>query len=243
MQLTGETNNLDLTSEIDLLCDSDSRSYKLQDKVRRINYSLEELVGEIIVADGTWEFDDTNFTDLPVGKETLVEGQESYTFTNEYLAIQAIEILNVDNTYVRIKNLDHTELGGLSPQEYFGVDSSGVALKGFPNYYDLVGDTFRLYPSPTSTDVTLTNGVRVWFKRTVDLFTTSDTTQEPGLPSPYHHILAYMAAIPYCMSYKKDRVALYQNKVDKMKTKLLAFYGQREKDKKKIFRTRFIHFR
>ena len=244
MQLTSHASSQDLTSEIDLLCDSNLTSYPLADKVRRINYSLEELISEIINADGTWQYDDTNHTDLPVGTGALVEGQESYSFAAEYLQIESIEILDLDgNRYRRIKPVDNIDLKGQGPDDYFGVDDSGNPTKGYPEWYDINGDTIRLYPAPAATSVTLAAGLKVWFKRTADLFTTSDTTQEPGLPSTHHVILAYMAAIPYCQSYKPNRVPLFEKKVDAMKKTLIKHYAHREKDRKKIIRPRRISFR
>ena len=222
-----------MTSEIDSLCDSDSTSYPLAAKVRRINAGLEYLVGKIINADGDLEFDDTNWTDAPRGTGTLVEGQEAYTFAAEYLKVLAVDILDTGGVYRRIEQLSLDDLGGLSPEEYFGSTTSSTK-KGFPLYYDPYGDSFRLYPAPTSTAVTLTAGYRVWFKRTVDLFTTSDTTQEPGIPSPYHIALAYYAAISYCMSYKKDRVALYEKKWDQCVEDLIKHYSKKNPDRRPI---------
>ena len=242
MQLDGHATNQDINTLIDDLCDSNDTSYTVEKKVLNINVFYEELIGDIINADGTWQYDDTNYTDHPRGRGNLVEGQEDYSFSSEYLQIEAIEILNLNTVYVRIDPLDHQELKGLSPQEYFGVDSSGNPNKGFPRNFDQVGDTTRLYPAPTSTSVTLTNGIRIWFKRRPDLFTTSDTTQEPGLPSSHHSILAYGAAIPFCMKYKKDRVAGYQNKVDKMTKSLLEHFAHREKAKRKIMSNKEINY-
>lgn len=243
MQLDGETNGLDLNTLIDFLSDSDDTNFPVARKVHLLNAALEEVVGKIINADGTWQYDDTNFTDLPVGTGTLVEGQEAYSFSSDYLQIEAIEIKNADGLFERISPLDHQELGGVSPQEYFGIDSSGNAEKGFPRYFDQMGDTIRLYPAPTSTDVTLSGGIKVYFKRKPDLFTTSDTTQEPGIPSPYHSMLAYMAAIPYCVKFHKDRVPLYQKKVDEMMENLIEHFAHREKTKRAKILTKRKSFR
>lgn len=234
MQLTSHATNQDLTSEIDFLCDTNSTSYPTADKVRRINASLEELVGDIIEADGTWEYDDTNYTTLPRGTGTLVQGQVEYSFESEYLQIMSVDILDKGNIYRRIKNIDHKELGGYSPEEHFGADSSGNILTGFPEYYDLLGDTIFLYPAPDSDNVTLASGIRVWFKRTVDLFTTSDTTQEPGLPSTHHVLLAYMAALPYNAVYHQDRVKWLERKIMEMRKTLVDHYTRRERDKVKF---------
>ena len=243
MQLDGHANGFDLNTLIDDLCDSTDTSFPVAKKVLQINAFYEELVGKIINSDGTWQYDDTNFTDHPRGKGTLVEGQEDYSFSSEYLQIEAVEVLDTNNQYVRLKVLDHQELGGLSPQEYFGVDSSGNPIKNLPEYFDQQGDTIRLYPAPAAANVTLTNGIRVWFKRAPDLFTTSDTTQEPGLPSSYHSILAYGAALPYCMKYKKDRIPSYQAKVKEMTEGLLEHYAHREKAKIKRIIGQSISYR
>lgn len=248
MQFYDATNKRAICQEIDRLCDTTDTSYPRLDKTARVNSSLEELIGDIINADGTWQYDDTNQTTLPRGKGTLVEGQESYSFASEYLQVTDIEILDKDGIrYERIQNTDNVDLGGLSPQEYFGTESSGSPAKGRVDYYDIQGDSILLYKAPTSTSHTLANGIRVWFKRTASLFTpvstTAADTTEPGLPSTHHHILAYMSAIPYCMSYKKDRVALYEKKVMEMKDSLLKFYARRNKDRRNIFTMKPITFR
>lgn len=238
MQFNSHATNLDIVSEIDSLCDSDSTSYPIAAKTRRVNAAYEELIGEIINADGTWQYDDTNHTDLPVGTATLGEAKESYSFASEYLQIEQVKVLNVNGDWMIVKPFDPRDLEttGIAVEEYFGAT-------GLPEYYDILGDTIRLYPAPTETSVTLSAGLKVHFKRTADLFTTTDTTQQPGLPSTHHILLSYMASIPYCMSYKKDRVPWLAKKTDDMKKTLLAHYGQREKDRRKVMSTRPIQFR
>ena len=229
----------DINSETRTLCDADTTSYIAADLLRRINIALEELVGDIINADGTWQYDDTNYTDHPVGTGTLVEGQEDYAFASEYLQIEAIEILDANSpaVYRRIYPLDKGELGGLSTEEYFGVTSAGNPQTGQPLYFDQIGDTIRLYPAPTSGSVTFAAGLKVYFKRTADLFTSDQVTtgtKVPGLPSTHHVLLSYMAAVPYCMAYKKDRVAWLEKKIDVMKKTLIQHYSFRERAKRKI---------
>ena len=101
-------------------------------------------------------------------------------------------------------------------------------------HYDLfTDDSFRLYPAPTSGSVTLTAGLRVTFKRTADLFTSAQVTtgtKTPGFASPYHIILSYMAAIPYCQSYKPNRVPLFEKKVLELKDEIIKHYSHRQKD-------------
>ena len=247
MQFSGQSENLDIVSEVDLLCDSNVTSYPLLAKVRRYNASVNAVVGEVINADAAWQWDDTNYTDLPVGTSDLVEGQETYSFSEDYLQIESIEILGDDaEKYYRLKPLDIQEQK-LSPDEHFGVETGGAPKKGRPEWYDIQGDTIYLYPAPAAADVTLTAGLKVWFKRTASLFTvttgTGADTKAPGLPSTHHVILAYMASIPYCMSYKKDRVGGFENKIARMKETLLAHYAYRDKDKRTKLSVRDISFR
>ena len=225
------------------LCDADNTSYPFDPTVvRRFNLALEEIVGFIINIDGSWQFDDTNYTDLPIGTGTLVASQQSYTFAVDYLDIEEIAVLDSDDYWRRLLPIDSIELGSLTIDEYFGNTNTTVKT-GMPTHYDLIGDTIKIYPAPDSDNVTLSSGFRVKFHRTADLFTTSDTSQEPPLPSPYHQILAYMAAIPYCMTYKKDRVARYEKKVEDIKKELIKHYTRREKDRKKIMTTSTPAFR
>ena len=209
-----------------------------------MNTGLELLVGKLLEADGDWQWDDTNYSNLPRGTGTLVTGQETYSFTSEYLNIQMIEILDAGSPakYYKLKPIDTLDLNGMGPEEYFGVTAAGDPATGKPEYYDKVGDTVILYPTPVTGSVTMTAGIRVWFQRTADLFVDGDTTQEPGIPSPYHILLAYYAAIPYCMSFKKDRVAWLEKKWDEGVKDMLAHFGKREKDKRKIMTMKSIEY-
>lgn len=222
------------------LCDADSTSLPVSALTDigtiDINESLKQVVNWILLADGTWQFDDLNHTDQPRGKGTLVEGQEVYTFASAYLQIEAIDVMDLNSHYIRLKPLDHSELGDQSPDEYFGLDSDGTPKTGMPEYYDLfTDDSFRLYPSPGAAYCTLASGLRVWFKRAPATFTAAQIitgTKEPGF-AVCHEILAYMAAIPFCMKYHKDRVGLYQAEVLRMKDEIIRHYSHRERQKRK----------
>jgi len=230
---------LELNQEIRDLCDADTTSYPAATLLRRVNSSLETCVGKIINADGTWQFDDTNYTDLPEGTGNLVSGQISYSFASEYLDILEIMILTTGGIYQRITPFDADEVG-MSFEEYFNIIFDGLtysAPTGFPYYYDKVGDTIRLSHSPTSANTTLTKGIKVRFKRTASIFTSAEVTtgtKVPGIASPFHQLLAYMSALPYAISYKPNRVPLFEKKIDEMTKDMIKYYSKREKDKRNI---------
>ena len=214
-----------------------------------MNDAYEELIGMIINADGVWEWDDTNQTDLPVGTGNLIEGQESYSFAAEYLKIKKMKVKDKGGLWRPLQQIDQSdpEFTEVTIESYFGLDSSGNPQKGLPLYYDILGDSFRLYPSPTSSAVTLTNGIKTEFVRTGILFTpvstTAADTTAPGLPSTHHVLLAYKASLPYCMSYKKDRVPLYLSTIQKMESTLIKFYARRNSDRRNVITGRMINFR
>ena len=232
----------DINSEARSLCDADTTSYVAADLLRRVNIAYEQIVGWLINADGTWQFDDTNYTDLPIGTQTLVSGQNAYTFNDKFLQLLEVQIMGKDGKYRIIQPIDQREYSDEAPlEEDFTTD-------GEPIYYDKVSDdTIKLYPAPDNgISVTLASGLKIKFKRTADLFTTAQVntgTKVPGFASPYHVILSYMAAIPYCLTYKKDRVILYEKKVMDLKKELISLYSNREKDKRKIATMAGILFR
>ena len=243
----------DLNSEIRDLCDADTTSYMAATLLRRVNSALETLVGKIINADGHWQYDDTNYTDLPVGTGTLVSGQSIYSFSSEYLDILEVMILTTGGIYQRTTPFDPSEMNQ-SWDEWVG-SATGTIPNGFPQYYDKVGDSIRFDRSPTATHATLTSGLKVRFKRTADLFTSAQVTtgtKVPGIASPYHQLIAYMAAIPYCMSYKKDRVEGYRREVGSenrespyyggMMLDMVNFYARREKDDRPVMTQEFQHY-
>ena len=245
MKFYDATNQDGLCQEVDRLCDTSDTNYSRLAKTSRINTSQDEVVSWIITADGTFEFDDKNQTDLPRATFTLQEGVAKYNFATEFLRILELEIKDANGVYRRIKPLDPDQLGDMSWDEYFGT-TSGSPNKGFPEYYDPNADGLVLGPAPTSTAVTLAAGGRVTFQRkpvafTATSATTTDST-EPGFASPFHVVLAYMAALPYCMTYKKDRVALYAQKVADLRTEIIQFYSRRNRDKRTILTPNRINF-
>ena len=226
------------------LVDANITSYPLAKVTRRFNFALEKLVGIAINSDGVFEYDDTNYTNLPVGTGTLVEGQESYSFAAEYLKVKRVKVKDTDLQWRLLKQIDQSDLQqqGLTIEEYFGLDSSGNPEKGFPTHYDILGDTIRLYPAPTSTSVTLSAGLKIDFVRTADLFTVSDTTQEPGIPSIFHYLLPTFAALKYALSYKKDRVAELRLEWELGVKEFEKHFARRNPDRRNIMTMAPIHF-
>lgn len=221
-----------ICQKIDFICDSTDTSYSRAEKTREVNEAGKELVADLINADGKWQFDDTNNTDLPIGVGTLVASQQKYSFNAKYLQILNIKVQDNSGNWSLLKPLDQQELD-YPVEELYKED-------GLPEFYDKVGDTIRLFPSPSASDVTLVGGLKVEFKRDFVSFTvatdTSTDTTEPGFDIE-HDILAYMASLPYLEKYKQDRVALTERKIEQKRKRLLDHYSQRDKDSVTVIET------
>jgi len=239
-------NIADIELEARDLCDANTTSYPAPTMLRRVNNAYEQVVGWLINADGKWQFDDTNYGDFPIGTFTLVSGQGKYSFNDKFLQIMDVQIKDENGKYRIIEPIDQSDFILTPPvtlplRERFAVD-------GFARFYDkLSSDTIELLPAPdTGITVTLDAGLRIYFKRTADIFTSAQVTtgtKVPGFDSTFHYILSYMAAIPFCMSYKKDRVATYQAEVKQMRTDLLQQYTKRSKDERNNMTAEWIKHR
>ena len=219
----------DINAEARDLVDADTTSYPAPILLRRVNQALEEEIGKIIALDGSWQFDDTNFTDLPVATATLVAGQNDYSFDSSQLEILRVAVKDSSGKYFFLNPIDILEERSQPLEEIYNVN-------GLPERYDKSGSSIFVYPAPAAGSVTLVAGLKVWFQRTAAIYTSEEVTtgtKKPGFASPWHYILSYKAALPYALSYKKDRVPMIMSEITRMETELLNHYARREKDVQK----------
>lgn len=215
----------DINLEARALCDADSTSYPDAILLRRVNQAYEEIVGKLLQVDGRWQFDDSNYTDMPIGTTNMVDSQQDYAFDVRFLSVERVECLDNAGIWHELTPIDKEDID-VAMSEY-------LKTPGMPVQYDKQGESIILYPAPSTASTTLTSGLKVHYQRTASIFTSAEVTtgtKTPGFPSPWHMILAYKAAIPFCMSYKKDRVTLYENQVDKMEKDLLKHESKRSRD-------------
>jgi len=231
----------DIYSEIRKLVDADSTSYLDADILRRVNIAYEEVVGKLIVLDKNWNFGDSNYTSLPTGLSTLTAGTKAYAFDSTLLTVMGASVLDNSGLWHTLSLIDEMEIvkSGIDLAEYEKTD-------GLPWAYAKRENFIVIYPGPAAAKVTVTNGLKVYFQRTADVFTAAQVTtgtKTPGFASPYHVLLSYKAALPYALSYKPERVAMIMAEIKRIEGEMLDFYVQRSKDEKAVMRNRGISFR
>jgi hypothetical protein len=216
-----------IQTEVRALVDADSSSYTDALLLIRENNAYEEIVGELIVLNNPdWDFDDSNFTDLPIGVNDLVDGQQDYAFDDTHLIVQRVEVEDADSIWHLLVPITKIDID-VALTEYAKTD-------GLPKEYIKSGGSIFLYPAPATASVTLSGGLKVYFQRTASVFTSAEVstgTKTPGFASPYHVLIAYKAALPYAMSYKKDRVPFIISEINRLHAGLIAHYSRRSKDK------------
>ena len=197
---------------------------------RLINVWYRRTNSWIWEATGTWEFDDSNATDMPIATTDLVttagSEQQDYEIPSTAQKIDRVEVLSVNGDYATVKPIDKSEVKGTAMSEFYETP-------GMPVYYDLVGRSVFLYPKPGANYVTETDGLKMYFTRDIVEFTSTDTTDEPGFVNNFHRILSIGASMDYATSYGMDsRVPSFQKQLDELKGELKRFYGSRNRNRK-----------
>ena len=211
-----------IVDEINDICDTDNDSYSLASKARRVNSAIWDLELMALMADGKWRFDDKNFSSNPTGLMSAVDGQAEYSFDSTLLVLERIEILLSDGvSWMEIDEYDQAN-GPLT--------TTDLAVEATPMAYYKRGNKFGFTSLPKSTNMTLTNGIKVFFKRLGTALTASSTTTEVGITSVFHPLVCQKASLPFCNSYKKDRVPGILRDIADGEKKWKAYIANRSRD-------------
>jgi len=196
MQYNGHSQEQDIVHDTYFEASANSSSYNIKDLTRNSNTALDNVVSLILFADSKWDFDSTNATDLPIGTTDLISGQNDYEFDNDFLTIKNIEVQDSSGNWKKLEPIDNLTL---EEQESM---SARTEETGIPQYYDKVGGSFILIPNPNYNRRLVEEGeqgIKVYFQRQIDYFTTTDTTKEPGFAKHLHkYVPLYNAYIYAC---------------------------------------------
>lgn len=177
---------------------------------------------EIFKSSSDWDWDDSNHTDLPIATTTLVASQGDYTIPSNALKIQRAEVLDSAGNYQLLKPIDESQVD-IALDEFMEND-------GLPEYYRLLKGSIFLYPAPAAASVTTTAGLKLYYSREVDEFTSADTTQEPGFAEPYHRLISLGAAYDWGVSRGRANVQILKLEYEQLMESLRAFYGRRHQN-------------
>lgn len=185
-----------------------------------VNQAYHKVVSAILAVDKNWKWDDSNYTDFPRGVATLVASQQDYALpaattsghASTLLQVNKICVLDTNSTPQEVE-LTRTEL----PESEL---NDRYPDAGRPTVYKLVGNSVKMWPSPSASDVTLTAGLVVYFQRSFDEFVVGDNTQEPGFAVTFHDLLQYDASATYLLPINPDQavkyLTIFEGRIQKM---------------------------
>lgn len=226
MQLLESSTKTGIVEDIDFICGTDSTSYPTVDKVRNVNRYYYTAVADIIKTQGRLQWDDSNLTTLPEYTFTLVSGQKDYTLPTNLLKLWAIEIKDAGGNWIRLKEMD------INDPEMKRTITDYQKTAGTPFAYEIRGDSAFLLPAPATGSVTLTNGGKMHFSRELDLFTSSDTTQEPGIAEPFHRILSLGASCDWlAVNDTTEKYNKFLQKYEQLRVEMRQFYSTKNLEK------------
>lgn len=192
----------------------------LKEFTRYINEVNSRVWHMIFMSYGGWQYDDGNQVDLPAASDTITSGQTSYALPPTALTVRGVEVKDEGGIW--------TPLVAITEEMIRDRQAMGEFFKtsGSPLYYQLVGNTVRIYPASNYTQAA---SFKVFFDRASFAFASDDTTDTPGFASEYHGILPIGASIQWLMSRRPESASLAQLKADfaVYEKNLKAFYQER----------------
>jgi len=207
---------------------------KLKEFTRYANRTSRKIWHWIFLAQGIWQYDDSNESDQPEGTATLVSGTQIYALPTGTLTVRRVEMKSSDGDWTTLNQIAENEIPGAIP-EYNSTD-------GTPWEYRLIGDEIQLFPAPNYAS---TNGLKVYFDRSSTDFASSDTTQTPGFATPYHDLVAIGTSMEWLKAKRPDARTLKELKLDwaKGELEITEFYSRRNKTIKTIIQPRRISYK
>lgn len=207
--------------------DISNSANRLYDFTARINRAYDKLATLIMGVDGRWQFDDTNYTDLPIGSTNLVLGQKQYSFDVEFLDVVRVTLTDPGGNKLVLVPFDITDpLGDIYLMQQTNQTGTPIA-------YDKTGGTINLYPTPNYNS---TLGLTVYYRRKPSYFAYNDTTKPVGIPALFHRYLSLEACNDYSISKQLKGKNDLNVKVQEMTDSIKEFYSMRSKDESKFIR-------
>lgn len=247
MQYNSHSTSQDIVSDTYFETSANSNSYPIADLTRNANTALDTATTLMLLADDKWDFDSTNATDLPIGTADLLSGQQDYEFDDDFLVIKAVEIADSTGTWSKLIPIDNLTLDERQAISEFETTN------GIPVYYDKIGNSLMLYPAPNYNRRLVEEsqgGLKVFFQRNIDYFTTTDSTKEPGFAKHLHKYVPLYCAYVYACAKElpkqnvlKQRLEFYEG--NKLRGgnddgAIMTHYRKRERDNQQRILTEYI---
>ena len=208
--------------------DGDVTGTLLKQVTSRINLAFDNIMPLLLSYSDNIRWDDTNHTDAPIGRVDIVSGQNDYKITEDDNSLDILNITGVrilpnatDTIYQRLNRIKADDR---RVEEILSPDASQT---GTPSNYLELGNRLYLDILP---NYAATAGIEVFFGREQSYFVSTDTTKEPGIPLPFHELLALYAALDWNMVNRTadgNLISLLQQRIKTKEEELKNFIDLR----------------
>ena len=225
MQISGETNNLDLYSDARFLCGillTDTTTYPLADFVRNANFGLDKVNALAMKADGKWKFIDNNSATGMIDTSVALEsGTPTYAIPITWLKMGRVRAKDAQGNFNTLTPVDRRQLSDSKLN-----DSTG----GNPKYYVQEGTVVRLLPTPNYDS---TGGLEVQQQMGSTYFAYNATTTVPGFDSRFHRLISLYGAKDYCVvNSLNERSSFINAELVVMEQEFMVAISERDTDQK-----------
>lgn len=186
----------------------------------RINAAFDMLMPRLLSYSDQIRWDDTNHTDQPIGTVNMVSGQSDYKVTEDDNSLDILNLIAL-RIYESASGTEYKDLVRMFPDDERALEAlaPNPSVSGTPTHFLETGNRIFLYPEP---NYAATNGIQLFFEREQSRFASTDTTKEPGIPSPFHELLVLYPALDWILVNRAKEVALI--------TRLEARIARKERD-------------
>ena len=213
---------LEINNRITFYTSLDTAIYLPADRLVAINNAYDKLHSIILDSQDEWDFDDSNYTDLPIATTTLTANTNTLALPPTIYRLNKTEI-NYGSGYVKALPLDLNETG-LSEAEVLERANANTP------YYRVFGNVIKFYPTPT-TDAT----VQLYFDREIEKFTSAEVTtgtKVPGFDALFHDYIVLQASIDGAVKYNLNNLNVLETKAQEMEQRIRKYYGKKTTDRK-----------
>jgi hypothetical protein len=189
MQFNNGTTTQSMVARMNRIAGTTNVTYPLVDKASDSNEALDRYWFLALTADGKWQLDDINNTDLPSARAQINSGQQDYGLSTDMLEVDKVLVKDSAGIWTELTPIDiRQSRSNIHAQNIIELPSGN---SGVPTHYDISGNSLFLDPVPNYTQAA---SLRVIFKRGANYFISTDTSKQPGIPSIHHPYIVRRAA-------------------------------------------------
>lgn len=253
MKWSETTNNTGLVQDITFLTGLDTNAVSTKERARLANRWYYKAAILAWKNDPDWQFDDPNiaagqtdnswtydstFVGLPRATRDMADDTRLYRLPTNALAIERVEVKKADGNFYVVDPIEESKIPRYNAPEGYAnfAISEFYKTKGMPRFYNLIGSNIELFPAPSSSDTTLTAGLKIYVLREIDEFTSSDSSQEPALPEPFHRILSLGASYDIAVAKGLENAKTLKQDVEQLLFEMQDYYTKRHRHNKQSIR-------